>query len=36
VDESGVIRTQMGAHNRSENGRNAWEALYDTSCNSNL
>jgi len=30
VDESGMIRTQMGTHNRSENGRSAWDALYDT------
>jgi hypothetical protein len=30
VDESGPIITQMGAHSRSENGRSAWEALYDT------
>jgi len=30
VDESGMIRTQMGTHNRSEIGRSAWDALYDT------
>jgi hypothetical protein len=30
VDESGMIRTQMGTHNRSENGRSALDALYDT------
>jgi hypothetical protein len=30
VDESGKIRTQMGTHNRSENGRIAWDALCDT------
>jgi hypothetical protein len=30
VDESGVIRTQMGTHNRLENGRSAWVVLYDT------
>jgi hypothetical protein len=30
VDESGVIRTQMGMHNRSENGHSTWDALYDT------
>jgi hypothetical protein len=30
VDESGMIRTQMGTHNISENGRSAWDALYDT------
>jgi hypothetical protein len=29
VDESEMIGTQMGRHNRSENGRNAREALYD-------
>jgi hypothetical protein len=25
-----MIRTQMRMHNRSENGRSAWDALYDT------
>jgi hypothetical protein len=30
VDESGKIRTQIGTHDRSENGRNAWDALCDT------
>jgi hypothetical protein len=30
VDKSGVIRTQMGTHNRSESGRRKWDALYDT------
>jgi hypothetical protein len=30
VDEWGMIRTQMGAHNRSENGRSAWDAWCDT------
>jgi hypothetical protein len=30
VDESRIIRTQMGTHNRSENGRSAWDALCDT------
>jgi hypothetical protein len=30
MDESGMIRTQMGMHNTPENGRNAWEALYYT------
>jgi hypothetical protein len=30
VDESGMIKTQMGVHNRLENGCSAWEALYDT------
>jgi hypothetical protein len=27
VDQSGMIRTQMGTHNRSENGRSAWDAF---------
>jgi hypothetical protein len=27
VDESGIITTQMGTHNRSENGCCAWGAL---------
>jgi hypothetical protein len=27
VDESGMVRTQMGVHNRSENGCSAWDAL---------
>jgi hypothetical protein len=30
VDESGMGRTQMGTHKRLENGRCAWDALYDT------
>jgi hypothetical protein len=32
VDESGIIRTQTGTHNRAENGHShsAWDALYDT------
>jgi hypothetical protein len=30
VDESGMIRTQIRAHSRSENGRSTWDALYDT------
>jgi hypothetical protein len=30
VDESGMNRTQMRTHTRSENGRSAWDALYDT------
>jgi hypothetical protein len=30
VDEAGIIRTQMGTHNRSENGSSAREAFYDT------
>jgi hypothetical protein len=25
-----MIKTQMGTHNRSENGYSAWGALYDT------
>jgi hypothetical protein len=29
VDESGMIGTYVGTHNRSENGRNALDALYD-------
>jgi hypothetical protein len=29
VDESGMIGTQIGTHNRSENGRGVWDALYD-------
>jgi hypothetical protein len=29
VDESGMIRTHMQTHNRSENGRSAWDALCD-------
>jgi hypothetical protein len=29
VDESGMIRTQMGTHSKSGNGRSAWGALYD-------
>jgi hypothetical protein len=28
--ESGLIITQMGTHNRSENDRSAWDAFYDT------
>jgi hypothetical protein len=35
VDESGIITTQMGTQNKSDNGRSAWDALYDTSRNSN-
>jgi hypothetical protein len=27
VDESGMIRTQIGTHNTSENGRSGWEVL---------
>jgi hypothetical protein len=30
VDELEMIRTQMGTQNSSENGRSAWDALYDT------
>jgi hypothetical protein len=30
LDESGMIRTHMGKHNRSENGHSVWDALYDT------
>jgi hypothetical protein len=30
VDESGMIRTKKKAHNISENGRSAWDALHDT------
>jgi hypothetical protein len=30
VDESGMIRTQMGTHNRSENGCSVWDDLCDT------
>jgi hypothetical protein len=30
VDESGMIRTQMGMNNKSVNGRSAWNALYNT------
>jgi hypothetical protein len=29
VDKSGMIRTQMEIHNRSENGCSACDALYD-------
>jgi hypothetical protein len=32
---SGIIRTQMGTHSRSENGCSVWDALYDTTPNSN-
>jgi hypothetical protein len=28
VDESGVIRTQMGMHSRLENGSSAWDTVY--------
>jgi hypothetical protein len=30
LDESEMIGTLMRMHNRSENGRSAWDALYDT------
>jgi hypothetical protein len=30
AEESGMIRTQMEMHNRSENGRSAQDTLYDT------
>jgi hypothetical protein len=30
VVETGMIRTQMVTHNRSENGSSVWDALYDT------
>jgi hypothetical protein len=30
MDESGMIRTQMVIDSRSENGRSACDALYDT------
>jgi hypothetical protein len=30
VDKSRMIITQIKEHNRSENGRNAWGALYHT------
>jgi hypothetical protein len=30
VDESGMIRTQMGMHSRSGNGHSTWDCLYDT------
>jgi hypothetical protein len=30
VDDSGMIRIQMGIQNRSENDRSTWDALYDT------
>jgi hypothetical protein len=35
VDESGVIKTQTRMNNRSENDRSAWDALYNTTRNSN-
>jgi len=30
VDELRTIITQTGTHNTPENGRSAWDALYDT------
>jgi hypothetical protein len=33
ADEPGMIRTQMGTHDRSENCCGAWDALYDTTRN---
>jgi hypothetical protein len=30
VDESGVIKTQMGTRRRSVNSHIAWDVLYDT------
>jgi hypothetical protein len=30
VDESGMIRTLMETHSRSEYGRSGWDALHDT------
>jgi hypothetical protein len=30
VVETGMTKTQMGIHNRSENDRSAWNTLYDT------
>jgi hypothetical protein len=30
VAELEMIRSQMGTHNRSENERGVWDALYDT------
>jgi hypothetical protein len=30
VDKAGMVRTQMGTHNRSGNSGTAWDALYDT------
>jgi hypothetical protein len=30
VDISEIIRINMGTHNRSKNGRSAWDALSDT------
>jgi hypothetical protein len=30
VNESGMVRSKMRTNNKSENGRRAWDALYDT------
>jgi hypothetical protein len=30
VDESEMIKTQVGTHSKSESARTAWDALYDT------
>jgi hypothetical protein len=30
VNEPGMIRTEMGTHNKPQNGSSAWESLYDT------
>jgi hypothetical protein len=30
VDESQMIKNQFVTHKRSENGRSAWDALYET------
>jgi hypothetical protein len=30
VNESGVIKSHMGTHNRSENGHSAWDVLHYT------
>jgi hypothetical protein len=29
-----LLELSLGTHNRSENGRNAWDTLYDTTCSS--
>jgi hypothetical protein len=29
VDESGMIKTQMGTQNKSEKDRSVWDTLYD-------
>jgi hypothetical protein len=30
VDETGIIRPEMGTNSRSESGRSTWDALYYT------